>query len=101
MTKRNKTTLILHNADIVGDIGEALRSGIELVPSAHTEMDRITREDEGATLSDMALLNAVGRVRELEKQVKQLNEGKRDYEEVNTCGNYREYRSDGSTWRGN
>jgi len=77
MTKVNKTTLRLHNADIVEDIGEALRSKIELVPSAHTEIDRITKEDEGASLSDVVLLKAVGRVLELEKEVERLSEGER------------------------
>lgn len=77
MTKVNKTTLRLHNADIVEDIGEALRSKIELVPSAHTEIDRITKEDERASLSDVVLLKAVGRVLELEKEVKRLSEGER------------------------
>ncbi|HDR7632407.1 TPA: hypothetical protein QCX75_001089 [Bacillus mycoides] len=70
-----KTTLELSNAVVVEDIGKALRSRIELIPQAYVEMVRITKEDDGATLSDMVLMDAIWRVRELEKQVKQLSEG--------------------------
>ncbi|WP_255288661.1 hypothetical protein [Bacillus cereus] len=76
MNEITKTTLELSNAVVVEDIGEALRSRIELIPQAYLEMVRITKEDDGATLSDMVLMDAIWRVRELEKQVKQLSEGK-------------------------
>ncbi|MCU4958667.1 hypothetical protein OB990_20950 [Bacillus cereus] len=77
MMEVTKTTLELRNAVVLEDIRVSLQSREGLPPQSYLEMARITQEDEGATFSDKVLLEAIWRVRELEKEIKQLKEGKR------------------------
>ncbi|EJS03425.1 MULTISPECIES: hypothetical protein [Bacillus] len=67
-----KTFLSLENAVIVEEIGRKLFNNEEIMPNDYSKLARITEDDEGATITETALLNAVWNARELQKEISRL-----------------------------
>lgn len=72
MAELKQTLLKLQNAVMIEEIGNILSEGGELSPDAYLEITRIEREDKGASITETALLSAVWRIRELQKEIKRL-----------------------------